>query len=165
VRRDLIELFVFQAENNSAANANATSETVEVLDEESNKKRKTSSSSSITPNKTNTVFNEPVSTEKTCLYHGRVGFRCIHCAKHSGPKDSRSTVYPSFLAGIYCDVSAWQRVHFQICRYVPQDIRKRYEHYKVMDTSKAKVKHWESSAKKIGLVDNPDVSRDGVVLA
>ena len=59
----------------------------------------------------------------------------------------------------FCSVS-WhtiiyqQRIHFKNCRHVPAGVRKRYDHYKQIDTSRGKVRYWESSAKKIGLANN-----------
>jgi len=39
---------------------------------------------------------------------------------------------------------------------VPESVREKYDHYKMIDTSRGKVRYWESSAKKIGLQNNPD---------
>ena len=47
---------------------------------------------------------------------------------------------------------------------MPKSVRKEYEHIKQTDSSRGKKKHWEASAKLIGLVDNPD-RNEGVVFA
>ena len=89
-------------------------------------------------------------------YPGRVGFRCVHCADCRRKTASKAAFFPLRLTNIYREVCAWQRIHFKTCPMVPAGVRKRYDHYKQVDTSRGKVRYWETSAKKIGLQNNPD---------
>ncbi|KAL3766254.1 hypothetical protein ACHAW5_008200 [Stephanodiscus triporus] len=75
---------------------------------------------------------------------------------------SKAAFYPLRLKNIYREVCAWQRIHFKKCPHVPDGVRELYDHYKRIDTSRGKVKYWESSARKIGLENNPDRD-DGIV--
>jgi hypothetical protein len=89
-------------------------------------------------------------------YPGRVGFRCVHCADCRRKSASKAAFFPLRLTNIYREVCAWQRIHFKTCPMVPESVREKYDHYKMIDTSRGKVRYWESSAKKIGLQNNPD---------
>eukprot|EP00578_Thalassiosira_sp_NH16_P003990 CAMPEP_0181135168 /NCGR_PEP_ID=MMETSP1071-20121207/32478_1 /TAXON_ID=35127 /ORGANISM="Thalassiosira sp., Strain NH16" /LENGTH=450 /DNA_ID=CAMNT_0023221737 /DNA_START=190 /DNA_END=1542 /DNA_ORIENTATION=+ len=95
-------------------------------------------------------------------YPGRVGMRCVHCAHHAKKSTSKAAFYPLRLKNIYREVCAWQRIHFKRCPHVPADVRERYDEYKRIDPSRGKVRYWETSARRIGLVNNPDRD-DGVV--
>jgi hypothetical protein len=96
-------------------------------------------------------------TVPTKHYPGRVGLRCVHCARaKSTSKTSRkSSFYPLRLSNIYREVCAWQRIHFKKCPHIPGGVRRRYEHFKSIDTSRGKTRYWETSAMKIGLQNNP----------
>lgn len=89
-------------------------------------------------------------------YPGRVGFRCVYCADCRRKSASKAAFFPLRLTNIYREVCAWQRIHFKTCPMVPESVREKYDHYKMIDTSRGKVRYWESSAKKIGLKNNPD---------
>lgn len=89
-------------------------------------------------------------------YPGRVGFRCVYCADCRRKSASKAAFFPLRLTNIYREVCAWQRIHFKTCPMVPESVREKYDHYKMIDTSRGKVRYWESSAKKIGLQNNPD---------
>jgi hypothetical protein len=89
-------------------------------------------------------------------YPGRVGLRCAHCANVRRKSTSKAAFYPLRLKNIYREVCAWQRIHFKKCPHVPDTVRERYDYYKRIDTSRGKVKYWESSARKIGLENNLD---------
>ena len=89
-------------------------------------------------------------------YPGRVGFRCVHCADCRQKPVSKAAFFPLRLTNIYREVCAWQRIHFKTCPMVPESVKEKYDHYKMIDTSRGKVRYWESSAKKIGLQNNPD---------
>jgi len=88
-------------------------------------------------------------------YPGRVGLRCTYCANIRRKSTSKAAFYPLRLKNIYREVCAWQRIHFKKCPHVPEAVRERYDHYKRIDTSRGKVRFWESSARKIGLENNP----------
>ena len=90
-------------------------------------------------------------------YPGRVGLRCVHCAraKSTSKAARKSSFYPLRLSNIYREVCAWQRLHFKKCSHIPEGVRKRYEHFKSIDTSRGKTRYWETSAMKIGLKNNP----------
>lgn len=96
------------------------------------------------------------STSTQRHYPGRVGFRCVHCADCRRKSASKAAFFPLRLTNIYREVCAWQRIHFKTCPMVPESVREKYDHYKMIDTSRGKVRYWESSAKKIGLQNNPD---------
>lgn len=91
-------------------------------------------------------------------YPGRVGFRCVHCAnvRPSTAQATKSSFYPLRVHNLYREVCAWQRIHFKNCPFVPKEVRGRYDWLKQSDTSRGKVRYWEISAGKIGLVNNPD---------
>eukprot|EP00985_Skeletonema_marinoi_P007101 scaffold3110_cov114-Skeletonema_marinoi.AAC.6 len=97
-------------------------------------------------------------------YPGRVGFRCVHCADCRRKSASKAAFFPLRLTNIYREVCAWQRIHFKTCPMIPESVREKYDHYKMIDTSRGKVRYWESSAKKIGLQNNPD-RYDGIIFA
>jgi hypothetical protein len=100
--------------------------------------------------------SSPPSTTARRYYPGRVGLRCAHCAHVRRKSTSKAAFYPLRLKNIYREVCAWQRIHFKKCPHVPDGVRERYDHYKRIDTSRGKVKYWESAARKIGLENNPD---------
>jgi hypothetical protein len=102
------------------------------------------------------VSSSPPLTTGRRYYPGRVGLRCAHCANMRRKSTSKAAFYPLRLKNIYREVCAWQRIHFKKCPHVPDGVRERYDHYKRIDTSRGKVKYWESSARKIGLENNPD---------
>ena len=102
------------------------------------------------------VSSSPPSTTARRYYSGRVGLRCTHCAHVRRKSTSKAAFYPLRLKNIYREVCAWQRIHFKKCSHVPYGVRERYDHYKRIDTSRGKVKYWESAARKIGLENNPD---------
>ena len=89
-------------------------------------------------------------------YPGRVGFRCVFCADCRHKPASKASFFPLRLTNIYREVCAWQRIHFKNCPMVPESVKEKYDHYKMIDTSRGKVRYWESSAKRIGLQNNPD---------
>ncbi|KAL7508975.1 hypothetical protein ACHAXN_008105 [Cyclotella atomus] len=99
-------------------------------------------------------------------YPGRVGFRCIHCAnvRPTSAQTTKSSFYPLRLHNLYREVCAWQRIHFKNCPFVPKEVRGRYDWLKESDTSRGKVRYWEISAVKIGLVNNPD-REDGIIFS
>lgn len=97
-------------------------------------------------------------------YPGRVGFRCVYCADCRRKTSSKSAFFPLRLTNIYREVCAWQRIHFKTCPMIPESVREKYDHYKMIDTSRGKVRYWETSAKKIGLQNNPD-RYDGIIFA
>jgi hypothetical protein len=91
-------------------------------------------------------------------YPGRVGFRCSFCnhIRNSTSKASKASFFPLRLHNIYREVCAWQRIHFKQCEFVPVGVTERYNFLKESDTSRGKVRYWESSAMSIGLSDNPE---------
>lgn len=103
-----------------------------------------------------TTVPPPCITTAQRYYPGRVGLRCTYCASIRRKSTTKAAFYPLRLKNIYREVCAWQRIHFKNCLHVPDGVRERYDHYKRIDTSRGKVRYWESSAKKIGLVNNPD---------
>ena len=91
------------------------------------------------------------------LMLGQVGIRCIHCA-HLRPKDraERAICYPSSISRIYQTVADMQRFHFEHCREIPDETRKRY---KSLKTTRPRgvgspQTYWVQSAKLLNLVDS-----------
>lgn len=111
----------------------------------------------VTRRRSITVSTVPSSSTTAAqrYYPGRVGLRCAHCAHVRRKSTSKAAFYPLRIKNIYREVCAWQRIHFKNCKYVPHTVRQRYDHYKRIDPSRGKVKYWESSARKIGLENNP----------
>ena len=91
-------------------------------------------------------------------YPGRVGFRCVHCAnvRPTSAHATKSAFYPLRVHNLYRETCAWQRIHFKNCPFVPREVKERYDWLKQSDTSRGKVRYWEVSAMKIGLVNNPE---------
>ncbi|KAL3826321.1 hypothetical protein ACHAXA_003645 [Cyclostephanos tholiformis] len=116
----------------------------------------------ITRNRSIAVSSSLPLTIAQRYYPGRVGLRCTHCANVRRKSTSKAAFYPLRLKNIYREVCAWQRIHFRKCPFVPDTVRERYDYYKRIDTSRGKVKYWESSARKIGLENNLDRD-DGIV--
>lgn len=110
----------------------------------------------VTRRRSITVSTVPTSTTTAQRYYpGRVGLRCAHCAHVRRKSTSKAAFYPLRIKNMYREVCAWQRIHFKNCKHVPHTVRQRYDHYKRIDPSRGKVKYWESSARTIGLENNP----------
>lgn len=89
---------------------------------------------------------------------GRVGLRCVHCAKArlrnscSEGEAPMAVFYPKSISELYRLVTSWQRVHLRKCRNLPPSVRERYEETR-QDKSRGKTQWWVTSAEQIGLVD------------
>lgn len=89
---------------------------------------------------------------------GRVGLRCVHCAKarlQNGCSEGEAPMavfYPKSISELYRLVTSWQRVHLRKCRNLPPSVRERYEETR-QDKSRGKTQWWVTSAEQIGLVD------------
>lgn len=95
----------------------------------------------------------------------RVGIRCVHCGNK--PKCQRvgtsmSTFFPKSLQDIYRGVCTWQRIHFQACKHIPNELKELYKHLKDSDRSRGKKAHWIQSAHDMGF-RNVDENRNGIV--
>ena len=170
VRKDLLEIFaVPQADTTSDEEEEDSDENEEEgkrTRTRPTKKQKVSTTKSnatkstrnlVTRRRSITVPTTLPTTSEQRYYPGRVGLRCVHCANvPSKNKCTKAAFYPLRLKNIYREVCAWQRIHFKKCKHVPVGVRERYDHYKQIDTSRGKVRYWESSARKIGLTNNPD---------
>ena len=176
VRKDLLEIFVVpkaaSSENDSDSDDEEDSDDDE--EEEGNtysrssrsSKKKSSNATKPPPRRLVTrrrsipISNTVTSTNSNAHRHypGRVGLRCVHCSsvRRASSKTSKAAFYPLRLKNIYREVCAWQRIHFKNCKHVPAGVRERYDHYKQIDTSRGKVRYWETSAKRIGLQNNPN---------
>jgi hypothetical protein len=67
---------------------------------------------------------------RTKTVHGKVGIRCIHCARALLPQMQKgikvswptgAVAYPSDFMGVYSGVSQKPQLHFESCPYLPQD--------------------------------------------
>ena len=84
----------------------------------------------------------------------RVGIRCVHCARAFRSESSNmSSFFPKSLQDIYRTVCTWQRVHFQACEHIPQEIRDKYWKLKSSDKTRGKTRYWVTSALQMGLCD------------
>ena len=171
VRKELLEIFVVpqKAASSDCDDDDDDDDDVEEEDDEDDgscvKDTTTSASNEsittrhlVTRRRSIAVSSSPPSTIARRYYPGRVGLRCAHCAHVRRKSTSKAAFYPLRLKNIYREVCAWQRIHFKKCPHVPDGVRERYDHYKRIDTSRGKVKYWESAARKIGLENNPDRS-------
>ena len=158
VRKDLLEIFVVsetittRADNGGDGNQEK---------EDPAKNIKSTQSSIVTRRRSSPVSVIPApsvvpTADHQRYYPGRVGLRCVHCARARRKSALKPAFYPRGLKNIYREVCAWQRIHFKKCRHVPADVRARYDHYKRIDATRGKVAYWEAAAKKIGLRNNPD---------
>ena len=92
---------------------------------------------------------------------GRVGFRCIHCAKartnamNSMHDDEApmSAFYPKTVSEIYRLVTSWQRCHVRKCKNLPKETREKWYSLRETEKCRGKTAYWVDSARKIGLVD------------
>jgi hypothetical protein len=112
----------------------------------------------------------------------QVGVRCCFCANHGtadtlegGNKDKEhqgeatkaskiaaAVSYPATIAGIYESVKRWQRVHFEICPFVPDDVR---DQLSILTNTNVWIpttrQYWADSARALGLVDTTEGIRFG----
>lgn len=93
------------------------------------------------------------------LVVGQVGIRCVYCS-HLRPRDraERAVCYPSSISRIYQTVADMQRFHFEQCREIPDEVRKRY---KGLKTTRPRgvgspQTYWVQSAKLLDLADTED---------
>lgn len=98
--------------------------------------------------------------ETTAQPPSRIGLRCVHCAQarkiYGHECEAPMAVfYPKSIAELYRLVTSWQRVHLRKCRNLPKSIRETYMDLRQNDKSRGKTHYWVTSAKKIGLADNP----------
>ena len=104
----------------------------------------------------------------------RVGLRCAYCGHLSKSKRKKgidgvsgcqnmSSFYPKSVEDLYRSVCIWQRVHFPNCPYVPDKLKATYSLLKQQDLSRGKTKHWEDTARLMGLRNASDSDRKGIV--
>ena len=100
----------------------------------------------------------------------QVGIRCRFCASHkeegAGTDKAASIAavsFPTSIGGIYESVKRWQRVHVDVCEFIPQEVRSKIE-----SLSKSSVwvpttrQYWSDSARAMGLVNTTEGIRFGV---
>lgn len=178
VRSDLLEIFVVPKVDSSNADSdssededNGDNDSSDSSDDEENvpiaslTKKKSNANAAPTTTRRLVTRRRSISISSNSTtsnsianrhYPGRVGIRCVHCACIRNKSTSKSAFFPLRLKNIYREVCAWQRIHFKKCTHVPRSVRERYDYCKRIDTSRGKVRYWESSAKKVGLVNNPN---------
>lgn len=117
---------------------------------------------------------------------GRVGLRCVFCArertrKGKGKEGAASSdkensyydndeapmavFYPKSIAEIYRLVTSWQRCHLRKCKYLPPDIRLKWKRLRENAKSRGKTNYWITSANRIGLVDDTQSRTGGMRFA
>ena len=96
---------------------------------------------------------------RPALVVGQVGIRCIHCsttyeASHLTDPLSTAVVYPTSLQGIYEAAKDFQRLHFDQCENVPEDVKRKLQSCE-STTSLSSIlrKYYISAAKAMGLHD------------
>ena len=73
----------------------------------------------------------------------------------------KGTFHPKSLKDLYRSVMTWQRLHFRVCKHVPQQLKDEYWKHKESDQTRGKTTYWVTSAMRLGLKDiNED--RDGI---
>ena len=96
--------------------------------------------------------------------NGRAGLRCLFCA-HLPRKERAGTTmcsfYPKSLRDLYRSVMTWQRIHFRLCKHVPQVIKEEYWKHKESDQTRGKTEYWVTSATRLGFEDISD-GRNGI---
>jgi Mn-containing catalase len=103
------------------------------------------------------------------IHVGQVGMRCAYCvdshrnSKHKllvhelqRPRVERAVCFPQSISRIYQTVADMQRRHFEKCTRIPVQVKGTY---KSLKSTRPRGKgnpqeYWESSARKIGLVDS-----------
>ena len=104
----------------------------------------------------------------------RVGLRCAFCGNLSKSNRKKgidgvsgcqnmSSFFPKSIEDLYRSVCTWQRVHFPNCPYVPDNINSTYSSLKQQDLSRGKTRHWEDTARLMGLRNASDRDRQGIV--
>ena len=88
-------------------------------------------------------------------YAGTIGFRCRFCKNQSAHKRAKlSAIYPSTLKNIYRANIRFQRVHFQHCKFIPEEIKAKYKILKnTKGVSRGSKSYWVESATRKGLRD------------
>jgi len=91
---------------------------------------------------------------------GQVGVGCIHCLKQPAKlRSNRAVCFPFSLGRIYQSVADIQRFHLTECKYLPDDVRKKFITLQNASSKGSKGlatrQYWVVSAKKLGLVDTP----------
>jgi len=115
----------------------------------------------------------PGNSENTDVIR-RVGLRCAYCGHLSKSKREKgidgisgchnmSSFYPKSIEDLYRSVCVWQRVHFPNCPYVPDNIKSKYSLLKQHDLSRGKTRHWERTARLMGLRNASNSDRQGIV--
>eukprot|EP01082_Thalassiosira_pseudonana_P006603 g5875.t1 g5875 contig20:348264-349115(+) len=146
IRREVLEIFVESGEVAEEDEYNPTTSTVV-------KRRRGSSLSA------KTSKPPPIKTSKsTSRYTGQVGFRCRFC-KHipSFKRTKMSSVFPQKLSGIYRANIRFQARHFGTCKFIPKELRERYEELKYGEgATRGSKDSWVDSAVRKGLRDSPN---------
>jgi len=98
----------------------------------------------------------------------KVGLRCKYCGHLSRAERRRQTssstmrsFFPKSIQDIYRGVCTWQRVHCQICPFIPKRLQEQYRYLKDHDHTRGKKQHWMDSALALGL-RNVGKERNGV---
>ena len=93
----------------------------------------------------------------------QVGIRCRFCSHlPSKEKAIAATSFPTSIGGIYESVKRWQRVHYEACSHVPQDVRTKLESLASANVWVPTTRqYWVDSAKSLGMVDTFEGIRFG----
>lgn len=89
---------------------------------------------------------------------GQVGIRCVHCAMCACGARGPAVAYPYSISGIYESVREFQRMHFDKCENLPEDVREKSEKVSKGATSLSSVlrRYYVQSARALGLYDTKE---------
>ena len=87
---------------------------------------------------------------------GRVGLRCIHCARI--PPDDRAkgaVSYPQRIRIVHQSVRNWQRYHLMACSHIDPALKQAYKDFRTSRThsGSASLQYWQDSCVNLGMVD------------
>jgi len=92
------------------------------------------------------------------ILQGQVGLRCLHCAKLCGGARGDAVTYPCAISGIYESVREFQRLHFDECSNLPQELKSARSKLTSGASSLSSVlrRYYVQAAKALGLYDSAD---------
>lgn len=86
------------------------------------------------------------------LKRKQVGLRCKFCVNEEH-KAISAVSFPVSCNGIYESVKRWSKLHLQICRHIPEEVRDKINRLEKVCTVPKRRKYWSDSAEAIGIGD------------
>jgi len=105
-----------------------------------------------------TDVNDAKEDGKHRILQGQVGLCCLHCAKLGGGARGDAVTYPCAISGIYESVREFQRLHFDGCSNLPQELKSARSKLTSGASSLSSVlrRYYVQAAKALGLFDSTD---------